>query len=366
MIAQRMGGNMKTMHASRITLAILMLASTVASGAAQRTFVASNGVDSNPCSIVQPCRSFGAAIAKTLPAGEVIVQDSAGYGVVTITQSVSIIAPSGVYAGISVPAGQTGVTVNGGLIVVVLRGLSINGLFGAGSQGISFIQGQRLRIESCEIAGLGSTAIVDSAAGSELTILDTIVRDNGGAGINLTVGASMLLDGVRVEHNAGDGVLVSSAVTGASATIRNSVLSYNGQAGVAGFMPADPATSRVVVENSLLSRNSGDGATVGGATDGQVIGVFSRNVIERNGLSGISAFNLVSGGVASVDTFDNTFSGNGNSGVKVQGFPSQVFLGHNYFARDESSLLKVSGGFLGSYGDNSGAGGGATTPTSQF
>jgi len=357
---------MKAPHASWIVFAALTLVSTAANAATQRTFVASNGNDANPCSIVQPCRSFGAAIAKTVPAGEVIVQDSAGYGVVTITQSVSLIAPTGVYAGISVPAGQTGVTVNGGLIVVVLRGLSINGIFGAGSQGVSFVQGQRLRIENCVIAGLGSTGIADSAAGSELTILDTIVRDNGGAGVVLTVDASMLLDGVRVEHNAGDGVLVSSAVTGASATIRNSVLSYNGQAGVAAFMPANPATSRVVVENSLLSHNSGDGATVGGATDGQVIGVFSRNVIDRNGLSGISAFNLVSGGVSSVDTFDNTFSGNGNRGVKVQGFPSQVFLGHNYFARDESSLLTVSGGFLGSYGDNSGAGGGVTTPVSQF
>ena len=91
--------------------------------------------------------------------GEVIVQDSAGYGVVTITQSVSIIAPTGVYAGISVPAGQTGVTVNGAGIVVVLRGLSINGTFGAGSQGVSFVQGQRLRVENCVVTGLRSTGI---------------------------------------------------------------------------------------------------------------------------------------------------------------------------------------------------------------
>ena len=356
---------MKTMHASLIAFAMLTFTSTVANGATQRTFVASNGADTNSCSIVQPCRSFGAAIAKTLPAGEVIVLDSAGYGIVTIGQSVSIIAPSGVYAGISVPSGQTGVIVNGGLIVVVLRGLSINGL-GAGSQGVSFLQGQRLRIENCVIAGLGSTGIADSASGSELTILDTVVRDNGGAGIALGVDASMLLDGVRVEHNAGDGVFVFSPVTGASATIRNSVLSYNGQAGVAAFMPTAPATTRVVVENSLLSYNGGDGATVGGNTDGQVTGVFSRNVIERNGLSGISAFNLVSGGVSSVDTFGNTFSGNGNSGVKVQGFPSQVFMGQNYFAVDEGALLKVSGGYLGSYGNNSGPGSGLTTLVPGF
>jgi len=41
----------------------------------------------------------------------VIVLDSAGYGVVTITQSVSIIASTEVYAGISVFSSDDGVTV---------------------------------------------------------------------------------------------------------------------------------------------------------------------------------------------------------------------------------------------------------------
>jgi hypothetical protein len=364
MIAQQTEGNMNTMLASWITLAVLTFASTAANAAAQRTFVASNGNDANLCSIVQPCRSFGAAIGKTLVGGEVIVLDSAGYGTATIAQSVSIIAPPGVYAGVSVPAGQTGVTVNGSGIVVVLRGLTINGV-GAGSLGIRFLQGARLRVEHCVLSNLGSTAVAHHASAAEMIVSDTSVRDNGGAGIALDVDASMLLDGVRVEHNAGDGVFVFTAGTGASATIRNSVLSYNGQAGVAAFMPSALATTRVVVENSLLSHNGGDGATVGGNSDGQVLGLFSRNVIERNGLSGISAFNLA-GGVSSVDAFDNAFSRNGNHGIKVEGFPSQVFMSRNYFAVDEGSVLKVGGGFLGTYGNNSGSGGLGTTLVSGF
>ena len=128
--------------------ALLSLVATAAHGvSAQRTFVASNGVDINPCTIAQPCRSFGAAIGKTLAGGEVIVLDSAGYGVVTITKSISIIAPAGIYAGVSVPSGQTGVTVNGAGIVVVLRGLTINGT--GGSVGVHFTHsGSRLRIEN--------------------------------------------------------------------------------------------------------------------------------------------------------------------------------------------------------------------------
>ena len=44
--------------------------------------------------------------AKRHPAEQVIVLDSAGYGPVTITQAVSIIAPAGVYAGVSVSRGR--------------------------------------------------------------------------------------------------------------------------------------------------------------------------------------------------------------------------------------------------------------------
>src|SRR5262245_34837012 len=69
--------------------------------AAQRTFVASTGSDANPCTLTAPCRSFATAIANTSPNGEVIVKDTAGYGPVTITKSVSIVSPPGVYGGIA-------------------------------------------------------------------------------------------------------------------------------------------------------------------------------------------------------------------------------------------------------------------------
>jgi hypothetical protein len=84
---------------------------TAPTSTAQRTFVASYGLDTNPCSLVAPCRSFGEAIKHTSSGGEVIVLDTAGYGSVVITKPVSIIAPPGIYAGLSVAAG-TGIVVN--------------------------------------------------------------------------------------------------------------------------------------------------------------------------------------------------------------------------------------------------------------
>jgi hypothetical protein len=350
---------MNAKSAALIACAALALVSSAAHGAgAQRTFVASNGVDTDPCSIVQPCRSFGTAIGKTVAGGEVIVQDSAGYGIVTITKSVSIIAPAGVYAGVSVMSGQTGITVNSAGAIVVLRALSINGV--NGSIGIQFAQGSRLRIEGCVISNLVSAGIVQQA------------RDNGGAGILLFTDASMLLDGVRVEHNAGDGVYITAMASLADATIRNSVMSYNGQAGLAVTMSASPAVTKFAVESSVLSRNGGDGLFAGGNTTGQIIGVVRRNVIVGNGLAGISAFNLTNPGQSSVQTADNSFSGNGAYAIKVQGYPSQVYSSGNMFGWYENTFWTGSGGFgAGSgyqvtYGDNTGASDAVGPPPAVF
>lgn len=361
---------MATITPSRLAFIALLAVSIEVDAAVPRTFVASNGLDSNPCSINLPCRSFGIAIGQTVAGGEVIVQDSAGYGIVTITKSVSIIAPTGVYAGISVSSGQTGVTVNGAGIVVVLRGLSINGV-GAGSLGVQFSQGARMRIENCVIGNLGSAGIAHNAPGGEMAVLDTVVRDNGGAGIILITDASMLLDGVQIEHNAGDGVYITAIASLANATIRNSVMSNNGQAGFAAAMSGSPAKTKFALESSVISNNAGDGIYAGGSGTGQVVGVVRRSTIVGNGLSGISAFNLVGGGQASVQTADNSFSGNGFYAIKVQGYPSQVYSSGNLFGWFENTFwtsgdLGAGAGYQASYGDNTGANDAFGPPPAAF
>ena len=94
--------------------AAVAIGSSTAAATAQRTFVASTGSDVDPCSVTQPCRGFARAMTQTAADGEIVVLDSAGYGPVTITQGVSIIAPAGIYAG---------VTNGGGDGVVVTRTL---------------------------------------------------------------------------------------------------------------------------------------------------------------------------------------------------------------------------------------------------
>src|SRR5207302_6412654 len=126
---------METSKSFLISL-LITLAATLPALAVPRVFVSGHGSDSNPGSITSPKRSFASALTVTDAGGEIIVLDSAGYGPVTIGQSVSINSPTGVYAGITVTSGN-GVTVSAGASdVVILRGLTINGL--PGFNGIQF------------------------------------------------------------------------------------------------------------------------------------------------------------------------------------------------------------------------------------
>src|SRR6266480_6070986 len=95
--------------------------------AAQRSFVASSGSDSNPCSRDLPCRSFNTAIGATTAGGEVVALDSAGYGVASINGSITIVGAPCVHAGVSAFTGSA-ITVNAGTTnVVTVRNLYING-----------------------------------------------------------------------------------------------------------------------------------------------------------------------------------------------------------------------------------------------
>ena len=174
---------------------------------AQRAFVASNGNDANICSIVAPCRSFGTAITHTSTGGEVIVLDSAGYGPVTIGKAVSIIAPDGVYAGISVASGD-GITVNAPGAFVQLRGLAINKQGATSASAIIDDAAGKLLVERCQITGFNLVTdkgieMDTSADPSELVVINSTLSNNEiGIHIFATSGTpSVLIDGTRFTGN---------------------------------------------------------------------------------------------------------------------------------------------------------------------
>jgi len=228
---------------------------TSPSSTAQRTFVASNGNDLSPCSLALPCRSFGAAIVKTTSGGEVVVLDSAGYGPVVITKPVSIIAPPGVYAGVSVLSG-TGVVVNPVVGKVTLRGLTINAL--GGTTGIDYQTGDALYLDHVVVGGFPTAGLnVLAAATGTVQINDSLFRGNGiGATFGTTGGTTATLK-VVVNNSSFDGNTTGVRFTSFSAhgEIRGTTLS-GGTTGALVAPTIAGAVTRVDFIESTISGNT--------------------------------------------------------------------------------------------------------------
>ena len=130
-----------TRTAFLLTLVVTALASMPAH--AQRVFVSGLGVDTNPCTVTQPCRTFQQAY-NTAPAnGEINVLDPADYGPLTITHGISIQAHG--FGGITAASGNAitiSVTTSD---PVTLNGLLIDG-GGAGNYGIFITSGASVQI----------------------------------------------------------------------------------------------------------------------------------------------------------------------------------------------------------------------------
>jgi hypothetical protein len=162
-------------------IAALAVATLSTPGAAQnaRSFVSGQGNDNNACTLAAPCRTFAYALTQTSSGGEIVPLDSAGYGPMTIGQSVAITVPSGIDAGITATGGGNAITVNGSGIVVNLRGLVLEG-GGSGVFGIEFQAGAELDVQNCLIRGFTDSGIfAGPTASATLTVTDTIASDNG-------------------------------------------------------------------------------------------------------------------------------------------------------------------------------------------
>jgi hypothetical protein len=234
------------------------------------------------------------------------------------------------------------------------RGLAINAI--GGNYGIRLQQGARLRIENCSVSNFGTAGIAQEASDSEMIVADTVVQDNA-TGITAVGQVRVLLERVRVEHNAGDGIYLSGLGTaGPTATIRNSTSARNGFAGVTASLPASPGRTQVMIEDSTISQNSGDGVFVGGVSNGVVGVALRRNSIAANAFSGLSVFvGAGSGGLADVTVVDNSFVGNTNAHSTANGAVN-VDHSRNAFSIVGTNTVfnTVNGAYQFVFGDNIG------------
>ncbi|MEO8674873.1 MAG: right-handed parallel beta-helix repeat-containing protein [Casimicrobiaceae bacterium] len=303
-----------------LTLLVLGGGALDAAAAIQRTFVASYGSDANSCTLASPCRAFSFAIAQTTAGGEVVVLDSAGYGPVTIAQAVSIIAPPGIYAGVSVLTG-IGVTVNPGSGKVTLRGLTINGL--GGTTGIAYQSGDALYLDNVVVSGFGGGIGLNAATGaatSSLFIHDSTFRDNATGLATGTTSGTLTLKVERTifERNT-TGANVQGNTTGA---IQGSSFS-SGNIGLSAGFAASAKTVKLELRDCTVTDNASNGLAVGASSSPTIVSVVNTLV-----------------------------SGNINAGLQVTGSGNSAYVSDSAITRNGTGLAYVSSGVAVSGGDN--------------
>jgi hypothetical protein len=309
---------MKPTFRSTIAAALISIAGLQA-GPAQaqtRVFVAAQGSDANPCSFALPCRTFQHAHDTVAAGGEIDVLDPAGYGMLTITKSISIQGHG--FAGMSVANNSIGITVNAGAgDIVNLNGLLIEGN-GIGTEGLFFVTGKTLVVENCVVQNMAANGLVlalSAATARTLLVSNSYISNSGGFGINIAPGAgsagsiSATIDRVTLYSHtfAGLGVDGTNGTGAITVAVTDSVAAQgpNGSAGFsvlsgAGHSTVNVALTRVTAASSATGLQvTGNNATVS-LTQSAIVGNTS------------GGYFVGSGGV--ITTFgDNTFTANGGN-----------------------------------------------------
>jgi hypothetical protein len=329
--------------AASLLALLTVLLPAIALAQPQRTFVASNGSDADPCSLTQPCRAFAAAINAVANGGEVVALDTAGYGTVTINKAVTLTAPGGVYAGITALSGDA-VTINAPGAQVTLRNLRINSP-GGGNRGVFLQDALALRIYDCEISGMSGAAIEIAAAGY-YEIGNSILRSSG-TGLNVTAPGRTSIADTRFDNN-GAGIIVAG---GALVTAKNLRLGNNGN-GI--FVNAEGnEVSSLTLEGSEISGSATAVQTHTGGASSRVDMTLANNVISYS--SGFSAINVgdavANNGQHSVNLVGNRIVNNAGFGVHID-VPQfdlangRVILSGNTISRNASGIQCNGGGVV--------------------
>jgi hypothetical protein len=319
----------------------LCLTGSLAFGQSNRTFVSGVGDDTNAasfsCSRTAPCKTFTVALGVTNAEGEIDVLDpggdantpgsGAGFGAVTITKSISIVAGGGQgqvqqsnIGGILVTSGNAITVSAGSTDVVVLRGLTLDGFSGGGAVAIQFTSGAELHVEDCAINSFVTGINVASSAASQIFIKNTVVRNNTGNAIEAAPSggqSQVFIQDTIVGNNGGTGVLLT---------------------------PSGSAAVTASLDHVRMEKNS-----AGVVANDNVEASVRNSVSAGNGSSGFAASS--SGGPAVINLASSMASGNA-AGINSNGAKSTINLSDVMVVNNSVGLSSSGGGHIVSFGDN--------------
>jgi hypothetical protein len=295
-----------------LSCALLAIFFSTAAHAQTRTWVSGVGNDANPCSRTAPCKTFAGAISKTAAKGEINVLDPGGFGGVTITKSISIIADP--FMGGVLVSGTNAIIVNAlSTDVVTLRGLTIEGL-GTGLDGIRVLAAKEVHVENCQIQGFVNRGIIvsNSSANTNLYVRNTIIRNNVGAA------------------------------------------SPGGNSGAILLRPTGTGSASALIENSHLDQN-----TFGLRIEANARATMSDSTANTNTTFGVHAFSSTT--AASI-ILDRVVTSNNTTGVAAEGSANaSVRISNVLVTSNSTGLASITGGQIISFVNNSVAGNGANT-----
>jgi hypothetical protein len=246
---------------------------------ATRTWVSGVGDDVNPCSRTAPCKTWAGAISKTATGGIIDALDPGGFGAVTITKAMTL-EGNGTLAS-TLHSGVQGVIVNitsGTNRDVVLRNILIDGSGTTlGTNGVNFIAGDSLTVEDCYIkSDSGSGILFQPNSSAKLNVRNTsIMLANVGikmapvspgfafasinhstinrcaTGVEADDASKVMLRDSFVTNNSGDGIFATSAANGAAVMVDFSVTANNGTG-----IHSNGGNTEVRVNNSTITGNT--------------------------------------------------------------------------------------------------------------
>ena len=255
------------------------LSASAVSAATFRTAVAVSGVDTNPCTPAAPCRTISYALTQTSPGGEMFILSSGGYGAFTVTQAVTISAPSGIIAAVSAASGNA-ITVTAGISdTVILNGFLLDGLAGAGTNGVQVNSAGSVSVGESSITGFsgqGINFVPNVGTGSSTLILSntTLYGNTTGSVMVAPVGGTTGQNAGRAFFRA-TGFVNSPAVFDAtnalgpvSAQIHDSRIRNNPGNGIVATAPNQSVPVQIQIDNSNIYSvtnaftTNGPGATI--------------------------------------------------------------------------------------------------------
>jgi hypothetical protein len=272
----------------RVVLPLTLLTATFAlalpaQASLTRTFVSAAGMDSNPCTITQPCATFAHAYSVTAASGIVAALDPGKYGPLTITGPITINGNG--WAAITAPAAGDGIDINaGGSDTIALIGLEIDG------------------------AGAGYNGVVLNSAGS-LTVTNCVAQNFFWNGSTLS----------------GLGILIQPSSGTVSIAVTNSIFSNNGYAGIYYYSPSgSTATAKGVIDHVLATSNRAAGIGLAGPATIAI----SNSVASNNGGGNTAGIYINNGSGALTVSIDNTIATSNGFGIWAIGTP-KVTLGRS-------------------------------------